>query len=127
MSERNTGLGNSRRRSPGEDKGRAESAKSFLALVVCVLGIVFALAAVIVTIVSGLPSGGVASAAAIGIVLGVVGYFLGATRLGIATVVVSIVTLFFGLSVSQGLIPGLEDEDRKLPAQEPGARSPESS
>ena len=126
MSEKNTGLGNSRRRSPGEDRGRAESAKSFLASVVCVLGIVVALAAVIATVFSGQPSV-VTSAAAIGIVLGVVGYFLGATRLGIATVVVSIITLFFGLAVSQGLIPGLEGEDRVLPAQEPGAQSPESS
>ena len=35
--------------------------------------------------------------------------------------------LFFDLAVSQGLIPGLDGEDRTLPAQEPDAKSPGSS
>ena len=120
MSERDAGSGNKRQGNPGNDKRRAEAAKSFLASVLCVLGIVVALGAVISTIVTG-GAFGIVSAGAIGIGLGVVGFFLGANRLGTVTIVVSIAALFFGLAASQGLIPGLDGQDRTLPAQEPGA------
>lgn len=121
MSERDTELGNSRQRSPGKDKKRAESAKSFLASVLCVLGLIVALGAMI----SG-GAFGVVSAGAIGAVLGIVSFFLGANRLGIATIVFSIAALFFGLAVSQSLIPGLDGQDRTLPAEEPGTQRPGS-
>ncbi len=126
LSERDAGSGNNRQGNPGDDKRRAEAAKSFLASVLCVLGIVVALGAVIYIIVSG-STFSIVSAGAIGIGLGVIGFFLGANRLGTVTIVVSIAALFFGLAASQGLIPGLDGQDRILPAQEPGAKSPDSS
>ena len=53
--------------------------------------------------------------------LGILGYFLGAARLGTVTIVVSVVTLFLGIAATQGVIPGLEPSDRGLPAVEPRA------
>jgi len=126
LSERDAESGNNRQGTPGDDKRRVEAAKSFLASVLCALGIVVALGAVIYIIVSG-STFSIVSAGAIGIGLGVIGFFLGANRLGTVTIVVSIAALFFGLAASQGLIPGLDGQDRILPAQEPGAKSPDSS
>jgi hypothetical protein len=48
------------------------------------------------------------SAGAVGIVLGVVGYFLGARRLGAASVIIGTAALFFMAAASTGLIPGIE-------------------
>ena len=47
------------------------------------------------------------SAGAVGIVLGVVGYFLGARRLGAASVVLGVGAVFFMAAASTGLIPGV--------------------
>src|ERR671917_1581655 len=52
---------------------------------------------------------------ALGVVLGVVGYALGARRLAAATVVVSVVLLVVVLAAAQGYVPGIE-------ASDPGAR-----
>ena len=48
------------------------------------------------------------SAGAVGVVLGVLGYFLGARRLGVASVVLGIGAVFFMAAASTGLIPGIE-------------------
>lgn len=131
MSERNTGLSNSRRPSPGEDKRREETARSFFASVVCVVGIVLALGVVLYAILFGAIGVvnygvGVVSGGAVGVLLGVLGYYLGASRLGTATIVISIVALFFGLAASQGLIPGFSETDRDLPEVEPASQRPSS-
>ncbi|MDQ4063751.1 MAG: hypothetical protein M3122_07675 [Actinomycetota bacterium] len=126
MSERNAGSGSKKQGNPGDDKRRTEAAKSFLASVLCVLGIVVALGAVISIIMSS-GAFSIVSAGAISIGLGVAGFFLGANRLGTVTIVVSITALFFGLAASQGLIPELNGQDRTLPDQEPAAKSPDSS
>ena len=47
----------------------------------------------------------------LGIVLGVVGYALGARRLGATTVVVSAVLLIVVLAAAQGYVPGVEASD----------------
>ena len=47
------------------------------------------------------------SAGAVGIALGVLGYFLGARRLGAASVVLGTVAIFFVAAASTGLIPGV--------------------
>lgn len=117
MTERDTRSGRTRD-SPGNDRCRAESARAFFATVMCVLGLLLALGVLISTLVAG-GSFGVVSAAAIGIALGVLGYFLGARRLATATIIVSVVTLFLGIAATQGVIPGLEPSDRGLPATEP--------
>ena len=48
------------------------------------------------------------SAGAVGIALGVLGYFLGARRLGAASVVLGTAAVFFMAAASTGLIPGTE-------------------
>ena len=48
---------------------------------------------------------------ALGVVLGVVGYALGARRLAAATVVVSVVLLVVVLAAAQGYVPGVESSD----------------
>jgi hypothetical protein len=48
------------------------------------------------------------SAGAVGIALGVLGYFLGSRRLGAASVVLGTAAVFFMAAASTGLIPGIE-------------------
>ena len=47
------------------------------------------------------------SAGAVGIVLGLVGYFLGLRRLGAVAIAVGVIALFFMAAASTGLIPGV--------------------
>ncbi len=58
---------------------------------------------------------------AMGMVMGLVGYAVGARRLGVAAAVVSAAALIIGVAASQGYVPGVEPTDRSLPAQEPRA------
>jgi hypothetical protein len=58
-------------------------------------------------------------AASAGVLMGMVGYFLGARRLGRAAAVLSAVALVLGLAASQGLVPGVEQSDHQLPQKEP--------
>ncbi len=60
---------------------------------------------------------------AVGITLGVVGYSLGARNLGRLTVVVGVVSIFVGLLVGQGVMPGTYDRAvdgwfRNIPAEQ---------
>jgi hypothetical protein len=57
----------------------------------------------------------------LGMVLGVVGYALGARRLGGVAAVLSVVALLFGMTVSQGMVPGVEPSDHSMPGVEPRA------
>ena len=120
MTERDTRSGRTHD-SPGNDTQRAENAKAFFATIVCVSGLLLSLAVLVFTLIAG-GSFGVVSAAATGIALGALGYFLGAGRLATATLAVSVVTLFLGIAATQGVIPGLEPSDRTLPASEPRAQ-----
>lgn len=101
---------------PENDRGGAT--RLLAGRIACVLGLVLAVGGIVAALVEG---GANISPGAVGILLSVLGYFLGARRLAVATVVVSILALFFGLAAAQGLIPGLEPTDRSLPAREPRA------
>ena len=57
----------------------------------------------------------------VGIVMGLVGYGIGARRLGAAAAVVSAAALIIGVAASQGYVPGVEPSDHSLPDQEPRA------
>ena len=59
--------------------------------------------------------------ASLGAFLGIIAYVLGARRMGRVAIVFTVVAMMFGVSASQGLIPGLEATDRGLPAKEPGS------
>lgn len=117
MSERDTGSGGRRGGSGNDFEARAQNAKSSAATLVCALGLVIALVSAIATIFIGVGAD-VISGGAVGVALGVLGYFLGAGRLGVATIVVSILAMFAGLIVNQ-LIPGVGGDDRPLPSVEP--------
>lgn len=119
MSEKNFSRGRSE--GPGEDERRARSVKSFLGLISCVLGILFAVLGFVSPLVVGPALAADISLQVIGALLGVVGYFLGARRLAVATIVLCVLSFLFGLAASQGLIPGFEGQDRGIPGQEPGA------
>ena len=47
------------------------------------------------------------SSGAVGAALGVLGYFLGARRLGTATIVLGVIAIYF-MAAAAGLIPGVE-------------------
>jgi len=111
-----------RPKDPGEDVSRVRSIRSFLGLVLCVLGLLFAAGGILEAFVGGAGSASNVSAGPIGVVLGIVGYFMGARRLAVATITPSIVAIFFGLAASQGIIPGFEDYDRGLPEEEPASQ-----
>jgi hypothetical protein len=49
------------------------------------------------------------------------GYALGARRLAVVAVILSVAVLFFGLAASEGLIPGIEGYDRGFLDQESGS------
>ncbi|MGB3632414.1 MAG: hypothetical protein WA982_00085 [Rubrobacteraceae bacterium] len=102
----------------GKDVGNAESpalfwgrAASGLGIVLAVVGVVAALFGTGASVVPG----------AVGICLGILGYFLGSNRLGTITIILCTAVLFFGLAASQGLIPGIEASDRSLPDDSPVA------
>jgi hypothetical protein len=88
---------------PGEDEGKNQ-AKRLGGGISSVLGILLSL--------GGIAGGFLGltedvSTGALAIVLGVLGYYLGARRLGAATVVLGTVALFFVVAASTGLVPGV--------------------
>jgi hypothetical protein len=94
-----------------KDEGRAKQARSLFGLTAAALGILLALAVVLIAVTQQGSVLGATTTALVGIILGIVGYSLGAHSLGIAAAVLSIVALIFGMAVSQGLVPGLERRD----------------
>ena len=76
----------------------------FVGRAVAALGVLAGLAGAVsalwpTALANALPS------ASVGIVLGTVGYFLGARRLALAAVVISAVALVLAIAVGQGLLP----------------------
>lgn len=57
-----------------------------------------------------------------GILLGVVAYYLGARRLGSIAVVLSAAALIVGLGISQGAVPFIDRTDHNLPAVQPNVK-----
>ena len=94
-----------------EDKGRAKQARSLFGLAAAALGILLALAVVLIAVTQQGSVLGTTTTALVGIILGIVGYSLGSRRLGNTAAVLSIVALIFGMAVGQGLVPGLERTD----------------
>ena len=98
-----------------EERKRASGVTPFLGRALCGLGILLCIA---VFLFGGVYTANV-SAGALGITFGIIGYFLGANRLGTVTIIISIITIFYGLAAGQDLIPGFRDTDRDLPSFEP--------
>jgi hypothetical protein len=91
-----------------------------------VLGVATAAAGVPLALVGAVLATGIAGRASftdtvpattLGAFLGLIGYFLGARKVGRAVVIFAVVALLFGLFASQGYIPGLEATDHGMPAK----------
>ena len=91
-----------------------------------VLGVATAAAGVPLALVGAVLATGIAGRASftdtvpattLGAFLGLIGYFLGARKVGRSVVIFAIVALLFGLFASQGYIPGIEATDHGMPAK----------
>ena len=88
-----------RRTSPGE--GGRRSLRLFLGWSASVLGVLVAVVGMIIDVNSTFV------VTAVEVLLGGVGFALGARRFGLAAVIVSIALLLFGLAAINGFVPGL--------------------
>ena len=87
-----------------QSRKREDALKLMLARICCLVGLLFGAGGIVFAILSASVN---VSAGAVGIVLGLVGYFLGVRRLGALTIAVGVVALFFMAAASTGLIPGV--------------------
>ena len=85
--------------------GREGVLKLLLGRICCLVGLLLGAGGFVVATLGASVN---LSAGAMGIALGVLGYFLGARRLGAASVVLGTAALFFMAAASTGLIPGIE-------------------
>jgi hypothetical protein len=86
------------------DRKREEVLKPLAGRICCLVGLLLGVGGIIFSVLSASVN---LSAGAVGIVLGLVGYFLGVRRLGTATIAVGVNALFFMAAASTGLIPGV--------------------
>jgi membrane associated rhomboid family serine protease len=89
------------------DQGRKREGapKLLLGRICCLVGLLFGAGGIVFSILSASVN---PSAGAVGIVFGLVGYFLGVRRLGAAAIAVGVIALFFMAAAATGLIPGVE-------------------
>jgi hypothetical protein len=87
-----------------QSRKREDAFKVLLGRICCVVVLLLGAGGMIFSILSVSVN---LSAGAVGIVLGLVGYFLGVRRLGAAAIAVGVVALFFMAAASTGLIPGV--------------------
>ena len=91
-----TSGGSSAARPPGEPERRLLPAR-----ILCAIGLGFAvIGAFFISVGTNV----------VGMILGLVGYYLGARVFGVLVIVLSTVTLFIGLLIGPGAIPGTYDE-----------------
>jgi hypothetical protein len=103
-SERSTGqAGRDGQENPEKSKGKNQ-AKRLAGLISCVLGILLGVGGIVGALLALTQD---VSSGVLAIVLGVLGYSLGARRLGAATIILGTVVLFFVVAASTGLIPGV--------------------
>lgn len=116
--------GGSSRGQPSEEEMREEA--EALRRTGPVLGVATAAAGVPLALVGAVLATGIAGRASftdtvpattLGAFLGLIGYFLGARKVGRSVVIFAIVALLFGLFASQGYIPGIEATDHGMPAK----------
>jgi hypothetical protein len=97
-------------RTMGKTGGDGRQARLLFGGAAAVLGIVLGLAGA-ASAFSEATLMNVVPATSLGMVLGVVGYALGARSLGAVAAVLSVVGLIFGTALSQGMVPGVEPSD----------------
>jgi hypothetical protein len=89
--------------SEGIDKGQGV-AKLLGGRISCVVGILFGAGGILFALLGASAN---VSAGAVGAALGILGFFLGARRLGAATIVLGVIAVFVMAAASTGLIPGV--------------------
>ncbi len=87
----------------GKDERRKGLARLLLARICCLVGLLLGVGGIIFAAIGSTVS---VSPGAVGAGLGVLGYFLGVRRLGVAAIVLGVVAIFFVAAVSTGLVPG---------------------
>jgi hypothetical protein len=105
----------------GKESGQEtldESPRLFWGRAACGLGVILAVLGIVAAFFG---TGASILPGAVGACLGILGYFLGAGRFGTITIILCTAVLFFGLAASQGLIPGIEGNDRNMPTDAPVA------
>jgi len=101
------------RKNPDESKKPEERAKLLVGRLSCLIGVLLGSGCIVSALLGARPS---VSAAVVGIGLGVVGYFLGASRLATVAVVLGVAALLIGLATIEGLIPGIEPYGQERPS-----------
>jgi hypothetical protein len=89
---------------PGRDKERKDALKVLGGRISCIVGILLGVGGIILALLGASDD---VSSGVLAMVLGALGYALGARRLGAATVVLGTLALFFVVAASTGLIPGV--------------------
>ena len=102
--ERSGQAGRDGHENPGEAKGKTQ-AKRLAGLISCVFGLLLGVGGIVGALLGVVTED--VSPGVLAIVLGVLGYSLGARRLGAATVILGTVVLFLVVAASTGLVPGV--------------------
>jgi hypothetical protein len=85
-------------------EGREEAAKLLGGRISCFVGILSGAGGILFALLGASAN---VSAGAVGVALGILGYFLGARRLGVASIVLGVITVFIMAAAATGLIPGV--------------------
>ena len=88
----------------GKGERREGMAKLLLGRISCIVGLLFGAGGILFALLGASAN---VSAGVVGAVLGILGYFLGVRRLGVATIVLGVVAVFIMAAASTGLIPGI--------------------
>jgi len=93
--------------SDGIDKGvgRKGAAKLLGGRISCIVGILFRAGGILFALLGASAN---VSSGAVGVALGVLGYFLGARRLGAVTIVLGVIAVFLMAAAATSLTPGAE-------------------
>ena len=102
----------------GKGPDNMESPALFWGKAACGLGIILAVAGIVAAFFG---TGASVLPGAVGVCLGILGYFLGINRMGPITIILCTAVLFFGLAASQDLVPGIDGNDRNMPDDSPVA------
>lgn len=86
------------------EEARKGAAKALLATVSCIVGLLSGAGGILFALLGASAN---VSAGAVGAALGILGYFLGARRLGAAAIVLGVISVLFMAAAATGIIPGV--------------------
>jgi site-specific recombinase len=87
-----------------KEEVRKGAVRALLANVSCIVGLLLGVGGILFALFGASAN---VSAGALGAALGILGYFLGARRLGAATIVLGVITVLFMAAAATGIIPGV--------------------